>query len=111
MSVCNVSSKDEFDKVILESEIPVFAKFFATWCGPCEMAAPVVKELSLKYEKKVKFIQIDIDTNSCRDIVEQYSISSVPTFVVLKNGKEFNRLTGFVSRTHLEDFIQSSILI
>lgn len=111
MPVYNVDSKDEFDKIVSESEIPVFVKFFASWCGPCQLATPVVRELSTKYNDKLKFIQIDVDSNSCRDIVYNYSVSSIPTFVILKNGEEFNRLNGFVDKERLEDFIKDCTLV
>ena len=111
MPVYNVDSKDEFDKIILESKIPVFIKFFASWCGPCQFATPIVKELSVKYGDKIKFVQIDVDSSSCRDIVYNYSVSSTPTFVILKNGAEFSRLNGFMDKERLEDFIKSSIVV
>ena len=97
-----VSDKNEFNDIISSNNL-VFVKFFATWCGPCKMMAPLVSKLSRSFEDKFKFIQIDIE--NCDNLCEIYSISSVPTFVIFKNGEEYDRLSGATSYENLESFI------
>ena len=104
-----INKKSDFNKIISESNIPVVAKFFATWCGPCKMIAPVFEKLSQEFENQVKFIEIDVD--DCDKISDDYYVSSVPTFIIFKNNEEFNRTSGALSYEQLENFIKSATAI
>ena len=104
-----INKKSEFEKVISESNIPVIVKFFATWCGPCKMIAPAFEKLSQEFEKQVKFIEIDVD--DCDNIASDYCVSSVPTFIIFKNGEEFNRTSGALGYEQLENFIKSATAV
>ena len=77
-------TSDNFEEEVLKSDVPVLVDMFATWCGPCKMMAPVVAKLAEEYEGTVKVGKLDIDQNV--DIVAQYKIMSVPTFLVIKDG-------------------------
>lgn len=99
-----VSEKNKFDDIIKSNNL-VFVKFFATWCNPCKMMAPIVSKLSENFGNKFKFIQIDIE--NCENLCRIYSISSVPTFVVFKNGEEYDRISGATNYQNLEYFIKS----
>ena len=78
-------TSDNFEEEVLKSDVPVLVDMFATWCGPCKMMAPVVAQLAEEYEGTVKVGKLDIDQNV--DIVAQYKIMSVPTFLVIKDGE------------------------
>jgi thioredoxin len=90
MAVLNIT-KDQFEQEVIHSELPVFIDFYATWCGPCKMMAPVIDKLSEEVEG-VKFISIDVD--NAEDIALQYNVSSVPCLIYLIDGEEKIRHTG-----------------
>lgn len=98
-------TKDEFDKKIGESK-PVFVDFFATWCGPCQMMLPIIEELENDYKsKEIEFLKVDID--ECPDISNQYGIMSVPTFMLFKDGKDVDSISGAVPKEMLVEKIDS----
>ncbi len=82
-----------FESVVLNSDKPVLVDFWATWCGPCKMIAPVIEELSTELEGKVVVGKIDVDEE--QDIAVKYGVMSIPTLLVFENGKEVKRLVGF----------------
>ncbi len=84
MSVINLDSKS-FEEEVLNSEVPVLIDFWATWCGPCRMMAPVVEEIANEVGEKAKVCKLNIDEN--KDIAEKYDVMSIPTFLIIKNGK------------------------
>lgn len=84
MSVINLDSKN-FEKEVLNSEVPVLIDFWATWCGPCRMMAPVVEEIANEVGEKAKVCKLNIDEN--KEIAEKYDVMSIPTFIIIKNGK------------------------
>ena len=96
-------TSDNFEEEVLKSDVPVLVDMFATWCGPCKMMAPVVAQLAEEYEGTVKVGKLDIDQNV--DIVAQYKIMSVPTFLVIKDGEVVKKLIGVVSKEELVEAI------
>ena len=84
MSVINLDSKN-FEEEVLNSEVPVLIDFWATWCGPCRMMAPVVEEIANEVGEKAKVCKLNIDEN--KEIAEKYDVMSIPTFLIIKNGK------------------------
>ena len=88
-----VFTSANFDADVLGSEIPVVVDFFATWCGPCRMMAPVIEELAEEYDGKVKIGKLDVDENS--DIAARYGVMSIPTIILFKNGEVFPRALDF----------------
>lgn len=84
MSVINLDLKN-FEEEVLNSEVPVLIDFWATWCGPCRMMAPVVEEIANEVGEKAKVCKVNIDEN--KDIAEKYDVMSIPTFLIIKNGK------------------------
>ena len=102
MSVINFTTEN-FEEEVLKSDVPVLVDMFATWCGPCKMMAPVVAQLAEEYEGTVKVGKLDIDQNV--DIVAQYKIMSVPTFLVIKDGEVVKKLIGAVSKEELVEAI------
>ena len=77
---------------VLDSQQPVFVDFYATWCGPCKMMAPVVEEIAAEKAGEVNVYKIDIDDNP--DIAQRYGVMSIPTFIVFKNGEAVAKTLG-----------------
>ncbi len=86
-----ISSAD-FQAKVLDSNEPVLVDFFATWCGPCKMMAPVIDEVASEMEGKAKVYKLDIDESP--EIAQRYGIMSVPTFIVFKNGQPAKQTLG-----------------
>lgn len=99
-------TSDNFEEEVLKSDVPVLVDMFATWCGSCKMMAPVVAQLAEEYEGTVKVGKLDIDQNV--DIVAQYKIMSVPTFLVIKDGEVKAKLIGAVSKEELVEAIDQA---
>lgn len=92
-------SSENFEKEVLNSEKPILVDFFADWCGPCKMMAPIVEELATELEGKAKVGKLNVDENS--DIAIEYNVMSIPTLIVFKNGKEEKRLVGVRDKEEL----------
>ena len=103
MSMEYTFTSENFEEEVLKSDVPVLVDMFATWCGPCKMMAPVVAQLAEEYKGSVKVGKLDIDQNV--DIVAQYKIMSVPTFLVIKDGEVVKKLIGAVSKEELVEAI------
>ena len=83
----------DFQSKVLESKTPVLVDFYATWCGPCKMAAPVLDKLSEELDGKVLIVKMDVDENT--DTPQKFGVMSIPTVVLFKDGKEVTRKVGF----------------
>lgn len=97
----------DFEEKVLKNTLPVFVDFFATWCGPCKMAEPVVEELSESYKDKMVFVKINVEEN--QQLSSKYSIMSIPTTIIFKNGAEVDRQTGFSGKQNFEEMIKKVI--
>jgi thioredoxin 1 len=89
-----------FDQTVLQAEIPVLVDFWATWCAPCHMVAPVVAELATEYEGKVNFAKLDVDQNP--KTASKYSVMSIPTLIIFKNGEPVSHVVGFRPKAELK---------
>lgn len=100
-------NNSQFYNKIRTSDKLVVMDFFATWCGPCKMLAPIFESLSNEMSDKVDFAQIDIDRSL--EVVEEYKIVSIPTMIIFKNGKEVQRIVGFVPKEQIESKIKAHL--
>ncbi len=101
-----VMSFNEFEKILSDNKL-VFVDFFASWCGPCKMFAPVVEQISQKYDDRVTVLKVDIDENS--EIAEKYSIQSVPTSILFKGGDAVERVSGMIPASQCSSLIEKHL--
>lgn len=99
-----INSKN-FEQEVLKSNIPVVIDVFAEWCGPCQMIAPIFDELSKELAGKYKLIKLNIDEE--RELAIKYNISSIPTFIFIKNGEVIDKQTGFMNKQTLKTKIET----
>lgn len=97
----------DFKEVVLDSELPVLVDFWAPWCGPCRMVAPVVEEIAQQYEGKVKVVKLNTDENP--QIASQYGIRSIPTLIVFKDGEKKDMVVGAVPKTTLSNTLEKHL--
>lgn len=103
MATTNISDSD-FDKEVLQNKKPVLVDFWATWCGPCKLAEPILEELSDTYKDKVLVMKLDVDANPAMS--QKYQVMSIPTTILFKEGKEIGRQVGFAGKNAFEDLIK-----
>ena len=100
-------NNSQFYNKIRTSDKLVVMDFFATWCGPCKMLTPIFESLSKEMSDKVDFAKIDIDRNL--EVAQEYEIVSVPTMIIFKNGKEVQRIVGFVPKEQIKSKIKAHL--
>jgi thioredoxin 1 len=100
-------SDDNFESEVLKSEQPVLIDFWAAWCGPCKMIAPVVEELAVEYDGKVKIGKLDVDNNQQTAI--KYGVRSIPTLLVFKNGEVKETIIGAVPKAQIAQKLDTVI--
>jgi thioredoxin 1 len=93
MSNIQAVTDGEFESLVLKSDIPVLVDFWATWCGPCRMIAPIVEQIHGELGEKVKVMKMDIDENPATPM--SLGIMSIPTVIIFKNGKPAERTVGY----------------
>ena len=88
-----------FTEDVINAPVPVVVDFWAAWCGPCRLIAPVVEELATAYDGRVKFVKLNVDENP--DLAVQYKVMSIPTLGVFKDGKMIERIVGYMPKPEL----------
>ncbi len=96
-----------FDEEVVKSDTPVVVDFWAEWCGPCKMIAPLVEELAGEYEGKVKFTKLDVDSNPQTPM--QFGIRGIPTLLIFNDGKPVGQVVGAVPKTMLKKRVDEAI--
>jgi thioredoxin 1 len=107
MPISNVGDSD-FEAKVLGGSLPVLVDFWATWCGPCKMAEPVLEELSEAFKDKLLIAKIDVDQNPIS--TQKYGVMSIPTTILFKDGKEVGRQVGFAGKFAYEDLIKKGVI-
>ncbi|RMG09630.1 MAG: thioredoxin [Cyanobacteria bacterium J055] len=104
MSAAAQVTDASFDKDVLESEIPVLVDFWAPWCGPCRMDAPVVEEIAQQYDGQLKVVKVNTDENPA--VASKYGIRSIPTLMIFKGGQRVDMVVGAVPKTTLAQTLE-----
>ena len=99
MSELIALTDDNFEQEVLKSDTPVLIDFWAAWCGPCRMIAPIVEELSGEYEGRAKVCKLDVD--SAQKTAAEFGIRSIPTLLIVKEGKVADQLIGAVPKEQI----------
>ncbi|RTZ74125.1 MAG: thiol reductase thioredoxin [Gammaproteobacteria bacterium] len=100
-------SDDTFEQEVLKSDVPVLVDYWAEWCGPCKMIAPVLEEVAGDYDGRLKVAKLNIDDNP--DTPPAYGIRGIPTLMLFKNGEVEATKVGAVSKSQLTAFIDSNL--
>ena len=97
-------TNQNFEAEVLQSEQPVLVDFWAAWCGPCRMVAPIVKEIALELEHQVKVGKINVDEQV--ELMQRFHIASIPMFIVIKDGEVAKKSIGLLSKEELLDLLK-----
>lgn len=100
-----ITNKNNFEETILKSKTPVLVDFYADWCTPCKMMSPIIEEVSNEFKGKITVLKINID--ECPDIAQKYSVMSIPTIILFKNGEATKTSVGVTSKDKLVEMIQA----
>lgn len=104
--ILNVTD-ETFEQEVLSADQPVLVDFWAPWCGPCKMIAPVLEELSGVYEGKIKICKVDVDVN--KNAPAKFNVRGIPTLIIFKGGNAESTKVGALSRAQLTAFIDSNL--
>ena len=96
-------NENNFADEVMKSEIPVLIDFYAEWCGPCRMMAPVVEQFAEEYDGRVKIGKINVDEES--ELAERFGVQSIPSFIFIKDGKVVDRVTGAMPKPVLKGYL------
>ncbi len=100
MATPTVVTDETFNQAVLKSDQPILVDFWAVWCGPCRMVAPVVDEIAREQEGKLKVMKLDVDDN--QNTAMAYGVMSIPTLILFKNGQPVERIVGFRPKADME---------
>jgi thioredoxin 1 len=100
-------TEQNFEQEVVKSDVPVLVDFWAEWCGPCRMIAPIVEELANEYTGKLKVCKIDVDAHG--SIAQQFRILSIPTVIIFKGGKVASQIVGAVPKKEFQKHIDKAL--
>lgn len=108
MSQLQAVTDANFEEQVLKSELPVLVDFWAEWCGPCKMIAPVLDEISGEYENRLRITKVNVDENT--EIPARYAIRGIPTLLLFKDGEIAATKVGAVSKAQLKAFLDAALV-
>jgi thioredoxin 1 len=97
----------KFDELVLKSKMPVLVDFWAPWCGPCRMVAPIVEDLAKDYDGKVTFYKLNVDDN--QSTAQKFGVMSIPALIIFKNGKPVSNIVGYRPKPELKKGIEAAL--
>jgi thioredoxin 1 len=100
-------SEQTFEAEVLRSPTPVLVDFWAEWCGPCRLIAPIVEEFATEYDGRLKVAKVDVDDN--QTLAMRYSIMSIPTLGVFRDGQMVDRIVGYMPKAELKRRLDSAL--
>jgi thioredoxin 1 len=106
MSIQNISDAS-FDQAVLKSEVPVLVDYWAEWCGPCKMIAPILEEVSRDYDGRLQVAKLNVDDN--QEVPAKFSIRGIPTLMLFKGGELVATKVGALSKSQLAAFLDSHL--
>ena len=106
MSIQNISDAS-FDQAVLKSEVPVLVDYWADWCGPCKMIAPILEEVSRDYDGRLQVAKLNVDDN--QEVPAKFSIRGIPTLMLFKGGELVATKVGALSKSQLAAFLDSHL--
>ena len=107
MSKPNPITDNDFDQNVLRSDKPVLVDFWATWCGPCRMVAPIVDELAEEYDGRMSFVKLDVDENP--KTAAKYGVMSIPTLLIFKKGEPVSNIVGSRPKAELKRSLDTAL--
>ena len=99
-------TKNNFEDEVIKSDLPVLVDFWATWCGPCRMIAPIVEEIATENAGKIKVGKVNVDDEG--ELAAEYGIASIPTLMIFRNGKKVHTLVGYRQKEQILEYLKSS---
>ncbi|MCK5892948.1 MAG: thioredoxin TrxA [Endozoicomonadaceae bacterium] len=96
-----------FEEHVLKEELPVLVDYWAEWCGPCKMIAPILEDIAVEYEGKLKICKLNIDENEV--IAPKYNVRGIPTLMLFRNGEMIASKVGALSKSQLSEFLDSNL--
>ncbi len=96
-----------FEKEVINSELPVLVDFWAAWCGPCRAVAPVLEDISNQYAEKFRVAKVNVDENP--ELASKYGIRSIPTMILFKDGKEIDNIIGALPKEAIINFVNENL--